>query len=534
MRSYLSALFLLLIPVFSNGQTCQGDIVLTSQAEVDAFECDSISGTLIINLTPLENLTYVGEHVILEGLDSLGNIYGLHNLSYVRCSFEIKNCDRLWFIPELISLSYVGRNFTLINNDSLQSLGPPLNIEYMQTLQVWGNPLLSDCTALCELLDNVEGEVFIRDNGGCLESFQYCEDTKPPVEPVVCNGDVYLVNQEDFDSFYCEIVNGDLIIGNHDNFDNNAGLDTRNLAMLKETTGDLFIIGDASNFTGLSNIERIGRSLVFVGGAYYDAEENYFSLDSLESLKEIGGDFRANYYTISGRLNVIEKPIRLVEIGYWPQILTPDFLGTTPSIQLLTVGQDYYEWDIKPSLEKLQNGGQFYGWWLKDGFDGMQHIDSLQDLEISFASPASFIGLENLNFVNQVTIGNTDLPADYCILYPLLSDESNYNSIYWEFNSLTFEEFLENCSEDPVVEVLTVFPNPVTSEFVSLEWNEPSGRATTVLITDNQGREVYQGIVDSDRGLNSMEVPVGNLKKGIYMIRIMNGEDVKRRRLLKN
>jgi hypothetical protein len=67
----LSVVFTILFVVFTNGkqgfaQTCQGDVSLSSQAEVDAFSCVEVTGFLIIegdDITNLDGLSECGKSV---------------------------------------------------------------------------------------------------------------------------------------------------------------------------------------------------------------------------------------------------------------------------------------------------------------------------------------------------------------------------------------------------------------------------------------------------------------------------------------
>ncbi len=447
---YLSTLLIIaLSSVFVQAQVCQGDVVLTSQEEVNAFNCEVVNGTLlitgpdIVSLEPLWMLKRVDEHVILQSLPALESLRGLQNLTDVTCSFEIKDVEKITSLDGLDQLDSIGRNLTVINNDALTSLaGLNEDITYALRLQVWENPLLMACCEITGLARSVTGTVAIYNNGAnCdLEAVLNCGTPS-----IVCKGNVSISSQEDADRFNCEVIEGDLSIGNRLDPDNNANLNTINLSKLKRVTGSVFITGDATMLKGLSNLNSIGGELFLVSGYYKDPESNYIHLDSLRSLKSLGG-IRVINFSIQGELNAITDPMSVVEAAYDARILTPTFLGTTPSVRQMTIGMENYQWESKFMLSKLKKNGDLYVWYFNRSFDGMQHLDSLSHFELTFSNPYSFDGLENLKFASDFILYSVQLPQDQCILYPLVNNRDGSSRFIWENSSLTLEQFLEACS----------------------------------------------------------------------------------------
>jgi len=147
-------------PSFSTGEVvCEGYIRLVSQAQVDAFNCTEVTGTLnirpypnpsndITNLDGLLGLTSVGGELLIDFNTALTNVDGLSGLTSVGGHLRI------------------GLNNVLTNVDGLSgvtSVGTHLIID--------GNPQLSACVCgLCALLADggVGGSVVIVDNmAGC-------------------------------------------------------------------------------------------------------------------------------------------------------------------------------------------------------------------------------------------------------------------------------------------------------------------------------------------------------------------------------
>lgn len=116
-----------------NAVVCGGDVFLTSQAEVNAFNCTeitgmlSISGSDITDLSPLQNLTKVGQ-LSIEGNTSLTNVDGLSGLQFISTygfpySISIENNTALKNLDGLsgLAMETIGC-LRIINNASLESI----------------------------------------------------------------------------------------------------------------------------------------------------------------------------------------------------------------------------------------------------------------------------------------------------------------------------------------------------------------------------------------------------------------------------
>ena len=154
----------------ANGGTC-GDLILTTQAEVDAFPlmgCDSIIGSLEINgpgiyrLDSLYKLKYVSLHLDLEGLQ-ITNFNGLNNLFRVGQNFSIISCQQLTSlsgVEEIDSVEYyivtqchslieinkappvVIRDYHFAFNESLLQISLYPSSQYLNAINILHNPLL--------------------------------------------------------------------------------------------------------------------------------------------------------------------------------------------------------------------------------------------------------------------------------------------------------------------------------------------------------------------------------------------------------
>ena len=110
---------------------CQGDIFLTSQAEVNAFNCTQVTGDLYIgntpasdiyDLSPLSGLSSVGGFLVIENNPSLPNLSGLNSLTSVGRWMFIENNDGLTNLDGLSSLQSVAGSMSIRDNAALVQL----------------------------------------------------------------------------------------------------------------------------------------------------------------------------------------------------------------------------------------------------------------------------------------------------------------------------------------------------------------------------------------------------------------------------
>ncbi|MEM7371987.1 MAG: FlgD immunoglobulin-like domain containing protein [Bacteroidota bacterium] len=145
---------------------CTGDILLSSQAEVDAFNCTTVDGGLVIaggditDLSALSNLTSIGEDLILGDNDLLTNVDPLTSLATIGGSFLLDRNDALNNLDGLSSLQSVGGEITFVDNGALADVdGLSALTTVGGNLRILGN----------DFLGNVDGLSSLSSVGGDLE-----------------------------------------------------------------------------------------------------------------------------------------------------------------------------------------------------------------------------------------------------------------------------------------------------------------------------------------------------------------------------
>jgi hypothetical protein len=128
-KTILSLLFCLFLLAEVNAQTYNGQLILTSQAEVDAFNYTEVTGNLTINdnvngditnLNGLSELTTVGGVLAIYENTTLTNLDGLSSLSSVGENIYISDNAALTNIQ--FSPSYVGEDLKIADNAALANI----------------------------------------------------------------------------------------------------------------------------------------------------------------------------------------------------------------------------------------------------------------------------------------------------------------------------------------------------------------------------------------------------------------------------
>src|SRR5690606_24969062 len=133
------SIFFLFFTLGLKAQCPAGNVSLTSQTEVDAFatnypNCTEVSGNLTIqganitDLTPLSNLTSVGEYLYIYNNSSLTNLDGLSNLTSVGGFLSIHNNLSLTNLNGLSNLTSVGGYLRISSNSNLTNLNGLSNL----------------------------------------------------------------------------------------------------------------------------------------------------------------------------------------------------------------------------------------------------------------------------------------------------------------------------------------------------------------------------------------------------------------------
>ncbi len=182
------------------------EVQLSTQADVDNFNCITVEGDLYISgffninnldglselnhvegnlyifenqslstLEGLNNLSSVGGRLLIVHNQSLNNLNGLNNLTYVGRGLQISDNQSLNNLVGLSNLSFVGGGLSISGNQELGSLiGLNHAISGINFLNIANNFQLTDCSvqSVCDYLGGFNS-AFIGSNGsGCNDEIE--------------------------------------------------------------------------------------------------------------------------------------------------------------------------------------------------------------------------------------------------------------------------------------------------------------------------------------------------------------------------
>ena len=260
---------------------CLGDIILTTQAQVDRFKvdfpsCEIIPGDLIIDGNDITNLREL-DHIrgILGNLEirssGLNTLNGLNQLVQVEGNVTIENCSQLASLEGLGSLQQIGQRFELINNDLLLSIFGLASIKSIFTIYIADNQRLNNLLGFSPV-PFLKGSLYIINN---------------PTLP----------NLEGFNNL--ADVGVDLVIDQ-----NNALTSINALSNIRTLTGDLRITNNQGlrSTDGVDNIYQVDGDVALINCPSF-TNQPYIPI------VEIGGDLiieSLQFTAISGTFNRLQ------------------------------------------------------------------------------------------------------------------------------------------------------------------------------------------------------------------------------------
>ena len=449
---------------------CKNDLTLTTQAEVDAYDCEvhegdltvqgsgianlnglseltEVEGTLTLmgnittDLTGLDNLTTIGGDLVVSYNGSLTSLSGLDNLSSIGGKLVVSYNGSLTSISSLGNLTSINTDMTMNYNYDLPSLTGLDNIVSVGgNLTVAGNSSLSDCCSIDSLLTNgVTGSINISNNATNCDNQSVIEIVCNP-----CRYDLVLTTQAEVDAYDCEVHEANLtIIG--------SGITNLNgLSELTEVVGNLGINGvGITDFTGLGNLTSVGGQL------YIEANSSLTSFTGLGNLNTVGDGFvvveNASLTSFTG-LNNLTGIGAFLGVGGNPSLT--NFSGLD---NLTTIGTYSRVWE-NPSLTNFS------------GLDNLTTIGGALFIEAN-SSLTNFTGLGNLNTVEGefIVVENASL-TNFAGLGNLNTVEGEF--IVVENASLTNFSGLDNLTA--IGSFMWVVKNPSLTSFSGL------GNLTTI------------------------------------------------------
>lgn len=274
-----------------------GSLILNELPAVDNFNglgnLDSIGGDLIIgnptsalsentlltNLDPLANLTYVGGSLRIHHYNALKNIDGLSSLSSINGDLMIDYNDSLMHMDGFLGLVSIGGNFEITGNQQLLNLNGLSNVIFFGgNVHIRGNNQLPNLDGL-EGVDTVFGDLYIQDNHALQNMDALSNMLRVDGYFRILNSGLHHLNGLNS----LASIGGDLFINQNSQLISIVGLGN-----VTETGGDITIGGNQflTNLSGLQGITEVSGYLSIHGNTYMA------SIEGLENISIVRGELQ--------------------------------------------------------------------------------------------------------------------------------------------------------------------------------------------------------------------------------------------------
>lgn len=444
-KNTLSTLFMAITILYGYGNTlddqiCAGDIMLTTQAEVDAFDCTSVEGTLrisgndIIHLNALGGLRNVGE-LIIENNPNLDDLSGLSTLDSIGdlggANLVISNNATLSNLDGLSSLTAIGGSLIISNNAMLRNIDGLSSVSRISSIHIFNNAELENIDGLSgittESSDIFSYEIKVTDNS----ELNVCNGLTPLFQSIGVSDVIMLFNYG-----YIELSgNGagctltDILPGfpfdqkcfRSTTLSTQAEVDAFDCPVV---TGTLTISGsDITNLSALSGLRKVGQLVI-------ENNPNLTNLDGLSSLDTIQGSNESSIASLRIRNNALLENIDgLSRLSF----MEAHFYTTI-------------EIDNNPSLINVNGLSSLRKFlWVKDGFIVITNNATLSDV-----NGLSSLRISGPHIPSSLHMDIRSNPLlTYCDLFPLL--QSIELSEVGVSGNIRIDENGEGCTLDDIL-----------------------------------------------------------------------------------
>lgn len=487
----------------TNPTSCAGDIVLSSQSEIDAFRvtrgCPVVEGSVTItggditNLDGLSDITSIGNSLNIVDNPALTNVNGLRALKSIKATGENSTYLR------------IDNNPGLTNVNGLASLVEMTGTG--RTLEITDNPMLDSGCGLFPLVstnfpcgNNCQGDVHltitgtpisweeIMNGGGCgcagtimlssqaaVDAFPVTHGCKIAASTItITGGDI--VNLDGLHSL--DTIRGSLTIQDNPELLNIDGLSNLK-SVASKTYGGIFIVSNArlTNIDGLSSVSDVGYNSGFGNSSITIASNSGLtSIEGLIGIKRLPGNLLISDNDALTNLDGLDS-LKAIDIVGTLSISGNDALVDTDGLKGLTRVAVNLEISNNSSLPNL-NGLSSLTALAIGGFSGQLRIEN----NASLANVDSLSSLISMTTIYRYLIvrNNPNLTRG-CGFYPLLANSFDCSlcntTITFENNGagVTKDEILADGACEGVDPQLPQQPtnlvfSQVTGESVHLEF----------------------------------------------------------------
>ena len=497
-------------------QVCEGDITLSSQAEVDAFNCSEVTGILTIsggditNVDALSKLKRVGMDLRILNNPLLTNIHGLSSLTSIKYNLEIEFNEALESLEGLDALKEC-KYLNIIGNSKLKNLIGLGGIELLWNVAIVDNENLESTQGLSSL-KTIDDIFYVEGNPALVALNGFGSMSKLPFNVTIR----YNAHLTDI-GFLSTLEFVELL-----KIQNNGALQNLDFLVSLSTAMDIEISGNPNllNVDGLSNLIAVNNDFKLFDN------ENLVSCCGIYPFIKAGGATANTIIENNGA-----------------GCTAADILANGPCIQEST---------LIVNVKGSQAGGQYahYKVYVNNDIVGDAYTTStyeahqysglnidandISNIEITFDNDAVISGQDRNLYVQSIKIGDREIFATPSnVIYKRTNGSIiPYNGVMPWNGDLIFDKLTELTSSARISNLnneltnnhysteaeFTIYPNPNNGIF-NVDVSGVDDSILNLEVIDQAGRSVFNKRLESVQN-QALEMNLYSLPNGIYFLRV--------------
>jgi|GEM_PF-1804081 len=440
------------LDALTNIEHISGDFIIVGNQtlmEISGFvNLQTIGGALTISdnvdlqiISGFQNLATVAGDVEFSILPSLTTIYNFNSLTNVGGSFQFTQLGLLQNLSAFFNLESVAASFTLANNNQINDLNNFCSLTTVGALNISNNENLTDCCSIQPLAQALQStDITIENNAfGCNSLTEIDADCQAQPVGTCPSGDLDLYSQAEIDQFAidypnCTEINGYLSISGEDIISLDA------LQNIETIAGDFYISGTTllTEINGFNKLESVGGSLVYI-----DYNQGLVSVNGFNNLKshiaELGFYGNENLESVEG----FESLTSIYNILFYN---CPSLVSVTNFANLTTVEGSLSFWQT-PALQSI------------NAFSALESI--IWNLSITNTNYFNDLSaFESLTTVGGLNIHDNSGLSNCCIISQFISEETIWDDINIHSNAVgcnSYYESYNSCIEEKCPEGDLIF-----------------------------------------------------------------------------
>lgn len=129
--------------------------------------------------------------------------------------------------------------------------------------------------------------------------------------------------------------------------------------------------------------------------------------------------------------------------------------------------------------------------------------------------------------------GNSFTQKTYSFIDNNFTKTAYYRLNQHDFDGKTTYSSIVSLQKEGKGNTVKIYPNPISTQSdLTIEFSEKVENSLNIDVVDVQGRILYKN--QSEKGIESLKIPVGNFARGMYFLRLTNGTKTEISKFIKN